>query len=195
MKINSDTLPIILGSGLILLVFAGVGGMLMSYADTRATQEQQKLQDSFAAHNKKEEDKFKVSAPPLPPTQGTGDALESQGRSSELSIGDYSNPPTDVTTFGSSTTPSRIEHPIGNRHSSSSSLSSGSLTQTRSAPSIGTQNNRFSDHSSSNPDLGSESSVTPLEEDNSLGSIDTSRTSLSDRDEADNLDDLDESRF
>lgn len=187
MKINSDTLPVILGSSIMLVVFAIVSGILMSYADSRATQEKQELQDSFAAQKSKEDDTFKASVSSPPPVSGgRGDALESPGVSQELKMGDYSNPPTNITSSGSSTSSSGIDRPLSQRSSSlgSSSLSSRSLTSTQPAPSIGSRNNSFSSGSSSNTGITSESLVTPLEEDDPLGSLDSSSNSISDRDDS-----------
>lgn len=177
MKINSDTLPVFLGSSIILLVFVSVGGMLMSYSSDRAAQEKQELQDSFAAYQKKQEDKFKISAPTLPPAQGTGDATESKAEAGELRIGSYSNPPTNITSFGSSATSSRIERPIGDRLSRSPS--SSSFTRTQSNYSTGVRSNGLTNNSSSNTNIGSESLVDSLETDDSLGSIDSRNSSFS----------------
>ena len=178
MKINSDTLPVILGSSIILLIFMSVGGMLMSYANTRAAQEKQDLQDRFAAYHKKQKDKLKISASTLPPAQGTGDVTESE----ELRIGSYSNPPTNITSFGSSATSSRIERPIGDRRFSSSG--SSSLTQTQPDFNVGSRRSSLTDRYSSDSNIGSESLVDSLESDTSLGSIDSTSSSFSGSDDS-----------
>ena len=177
MKVNSDTLPVILGSGIILLVLMSVGGMLMSYANTRAAQEKQDLQDRFAAYHQKQKDKLKISAPPLPPAQGKGDATESDAQAGELRIGSYSNPPTEITSFGSGTTTSRNERPIGDRLSRSSS--SNSLIPTQPNFSVGSRRNSLSNQYSSDANISSESLVDSLETDNSLGFRDSTGSSFS----------------
>lgn len=171
MKINSDTLPVILGSSIILLVFMSVGGMLISYGNTRAAQEKQDLQDSFAAYHQKQKDKLKISAPPLPPAQGTKDALESGVEPGELRIGSYSNPPTEINSFGSRATTSRIEPPLGDRFSNSSSPNS--LTRTHSDFNIGNSRSSLTNNYSSDASRGNENLVDSLETDTSLGFIDS----------------------
>ena len=190
MKINSDTLPVILGSSIILLVFMSVGGILMSYANTRAAQEKQDLKDSFAAYHKKQKDKFKISAPTLPPAQGTGNATESEAEPGELRIGSYSNPPTNITSFGSSATTSRIERPLGDRtwragraNGLSPSSGSRSLTPTQLDFSVGSRRSSLTDNYSSDTNIGSESLVDSLATDTPLRSIDSSSSSFSGSDD------------
>lgn len=192
MKPKSASFPIIMAVSIILTVFVGLSGIVISFISSdsvqkRINKEGTQAQDGFAGNNQQEEKNILVAPAPAPaPSKGGANAVTESNSQTGIPIGTYSNPPTAVKSSGNSYTPdtstSEQNSPIGNF--GSSSIESNRLTQqngTLRTPDYSSDSPSNNYNSSNSNSLTDENSlVAPVESDTFLKSPSTSSSNSED---------------
>ena len=187
MKENSGNLPVVIGVVMLFVVTLGLGGIIYSFTQSEAVQEQTDNSSDFARNNNQLEaeqsDKNIMIAPTPKEVEAGGSPGIDTNSETGIPTGTYSNPPTSVKSFDYS---DDYSSELSEQYGSSverNRLRQQSLDITMpdySSPSSSNNFNRADDNSL----------VAPIEDDSLLGVPDTDNN-----DESTGISTIDESPF
>ena len=103
MRKNSENLPVVIGIVMLSVAVLGLGGIMYSFAQSEAVQEQTENSSDFAQNDSQleteESDKNIIVAPVPTEVEGGGRTGIDTNSDTGIPTGTYSNPPTSINSF------------------------------------------------------------------------------------------------